>query len=811
MTMTLTQAGKWFIKMIVAGFFLLAILPLNAQSNRTGNIAGRIKDDATEAPIPQVAVFIDDDEAWGFSNENGEYLIKNIPAGTHQISYKRVGFEPRTKINVLIQPNVTQTINVEMKVQTLKIEKYTVTGETFFREPEDAPVSAKTLDIEEIRTQPAGAYDIQRAVQVTPSVVSGSDAMNEIIIRGANYGENLFVLDNIELQNPNHFAYPNYGGGPVSLITPEMVKELTLYSGAFPSRYGNKASSVLDIQTRDGNEKEYQMMVDASLTGYGGHVEGPITDKSSFLAFYHHGFLNQIADEIGLNADPDYQSVYAKETVRLSPTNKLTFTQLWADNYVEVAHDDSSGFSSSADGEDVYLKSGQYMFGATYKKVFHGHYSLYTIYNSHRWWDLETYLEGEKDDEHLATEYIADENRLGFKYSHFLPETWIGKLEPGVAIVYDYIDSDLYFRPDTTFVYDSDGTIVDTLNVNGFGEGAIDWSKKEFNTMRYSGYLQWDKSFGRLNVTAGGRVSYFDYTDETTFAPTFGLKYRVTDFSNLRFGLGRYYQTIDNLALSYDDRNKDLRSKQADHLVLGWDALLSEAALLRIETYYKEYDNCFVREHETTVDSLDWSSRTLNSGDAYSYGIETFIQKKLQDNWFGSIAYSWSKAFIKDYRYPDKEVPWDFDYRNVLSVVMGYQFDFLQYDWYLDNRDWMFWLGFLSVLPADQSEISLKFRYMGGRPYTEMTYSDASRKWYFDAETQQNGGRLPDYKRLDLHVHHHWLRDNITIEYYFEIDNLFNRKNVWSYNFNDNPDGTHSRETVYQWGRTFLAGIKIGF
>ncbi len=805
------KRSRLTVKILSVILLCMIWISIAAQDRQVGHIAGRIKDEGTSAPIDQVAIFIDN-EAWGFSNPQGEYLIKNIPTGVHQVSYRRVGYEPRTKINVMVPANTTITLNVELKVQVLKLEKYTVSGEAFFREPEDAPVSAKTLDIEEIRTQPAGAYDIQRAVQVTPSVVSGSDAMNEIIIRGANYGENLFVLDGIELQNPNHFAYPNYGGGPISLITPEMVKELTLYSGAFPSRYGNKASSVLDISTRDGNEKEYQVALDASLTGYGGHIEGPITDKSSFLAFYHHGFLNLIADEIGLNADPDFQSIYAKETVRVTPTNKLTFTQLWAENFVEVAHEDSSGFTQSADGEDVYLKSGQYMLGATYKKVFKGHYSVYTLYNSHRWWDLQTYIEGKKDDDHLSTEYIADENRLGFKYSHFLPETYIGKLEPGFCVTYDYIDSDLYFRPDTTFVYDQNGVIVDTLGVEGFGEGDIDWSRKEFGTVQLGAYLQWDKQFGKLNVTAGARVDYFDYTDETTWAPTLGMKYRITKFSNLRFGLGRYYQKVDNLTLSYDERNKVLKSKYADHLVLGWDALLSEAAMFRIETYYKEYDNVFVREHLETADTLDWSSLTTNDGEAYSYGIETFFQKKLQDNWFGSIAYSWSKAYMQDYRYPDKEVPWDFDYRNVMSIVVGYQFDFLQYDWYLNNRDWMFWLGLLAVVPSDQAEISLKFRYMGGRPYTEKTFSDTSRKWYVDQETDYNSSRLPDYKRLDLHLHHHWLKDNITMEYYVEIDNIFDTKNVWDYNYNvDKDSGDHERETVYQWGRTFIAGIKIGF
>jgi hypothetical protein len=141
---------------------------------QTGKIAGKIIDENTQKPIENVTIAVDG-EAKGMCNKNGEYILKDIPIGSHQISYRRIGYKTRTKINVFIKPNQTTITNIEMKPQAITIEGISVKEEVFFRETPDAPVSSKTLDIEEIRSQPSGVYDIQRAIQALPAVVGATD------------------------------------------------------------------------------------------------------------------------------------------------------------------------------------------------------------------------------------------------------------------------------------------------------------------------------------------------------------------------------------------------------------------------------------------------------------------------------------------------------------------------------------------------------------------------------------------------------------------------------------------------------------
>ena len=89
-------------------------------------------------------------------------------------------------------------------------------------------------------------------MQSLPSVVSGSDQYNEIIVRGGAPGENLFVMDHLEIPYPNHYPEQGKGGGPITMVDTEFIERIDFYAGAFPSRYGEKLSSVMDETLRSG-------------------------------------------------------------------------------------------------------------------------------------------------------------------------------------------------------------------------------------------------------------------------------------------------------------------------------------------------------------------------------------------------------------------------------------------------------------------------------------------------------------------------------------------------------------------------------
>ena len=801
------------IIILILNFFLF--ISANASMNKIGNLAGKIIDHNTQKPIENVMISIDG-KPMGYCNKAGKFLIKGISSGSHQITFSRIGYEPRTKVNVVIKPNQTTVQNIEMKPQSVVIEGITVREETFFQESDDAPVSSNTLDIEEIRSQPSGAYDIQRAIQAIPAIVSATDADNEIIVRGGNYGENLFVLDNIELQNPNHFAWPGTGGGPVSMITPEFVKKIDFYAGAFPAKYGDKASSVLDIITRDGNENRFEAKFDVGMAGYGGNIEGPIfPGKGNFIVSYHRSFLSLISDDIGLAAVPNYHSVFAKQVFNFSPYKKLIIDQLWGNDWIEVKHEKKSGYTAAAGGDDVYAHSGQFTIGATYKSIYQNSYSLLTLFRNFNWWKHELYEAGTKTEESKTWSQNTYEAHNKIKFSVIFPETPLGKLESGGYFNFDEFYTDKFMRPDTVFVY-AVGTeiIVDTLkDENGnpiiYALDEDNKIKEKIFPKKYGGYIQEEKQFGRITVNAGIRYDYLDYSHESSVAPRVGGKYSISQTSHLSLGAGRQFQNPDYYMFTANESNKNLKPKYTDQIVLGIDKLLAEDIKASVETYYKKYFDVPLNISSTTTDSVDWSSQKINAGKGYAKGIEFFLQKKVKDNFWGTISYSYSVAKAYDPRDPTEktEYNWDFDYRHVFTGIIGCRLEFQHYDWYDKWRKWFKFIGWLGIIPADETEISLKFRYLGGKPFTKLTYVPELRRWLLSGNQPINTERFPPYRRLDLHVQHRWFENKFNIISYLEIDNVLNTKNVWDYNYLE--DG--SRETIYQWGRMVVGGVMIEF
>ena len=168
-----------------------------------------------------------------------------------------IGYRALIKTNVTVSPGRGTEISVKLNPEAIELDAVTVKAkESYFEKDPEAEVSGRTIDTQEIINTSGGLMDIQRVVQVLPSVISGSDQMNEIIVRGGNYGENLFVMDGIEIPNPNHFAAQGIGGGPISLLRSEFISDVSFIAGAFPAKYGDKASSVMDISLRAWKQRK---------------------------------------------------------------------------------------------------------------------------------------------------------------------------------------------------------------------------------------------------------------------------------------------------------------------------------------------------------------------------------------------------------------------------------------------------------------------------------------------------------------------------------------------------------------------------
>ena len=185
-----------------------------------------------------------------------------------------VGYEPSA---ISIQPSEvsSQTINFELKLAT-QLQEVTVTGHQSVSAPENVQMSAIEVPVTQILAIPAigGEVDVMKAIQLLPGVQSGGEGSAGMYVRGGGPDENLVMLDGAPLYNTNHAL------GMFSVFNADAIKNVTLYKGNFPARFGSRLSSVIDVWQKDGNNTFWHGGISVGLIASKINVEGPIFSKA---------------------------------------------------------------------------------------------------------------------------------------------------------------------------------------------------------------------------------------------------------------------------------------------------------------------------------------------------------------------------------------------------------------------------------------------------------------------------------------------------------------------------------------------------
>jgi len=719
-----------------------------------------------------------------------------LEPGYYNVRISMMSYKTILKNRVMVRGNAPTVVDIELEPNPIKMKGVTVRP-SFFEKAKDAPASSQRMDFEEIIAQPGGSWDVQRAVQALPAVVSGTDQNNEIIVRGGLYGENLFVLDNVEIPNPNHFAWQGTGGGPVTMINTDFVRQVDFYAGAFPARYGDKASSVLDIKYREGLSDRLHAKADLGMAGAGFGLEGPL-GRGNFMLSGHRSFLGLVAKSFGMTAVPHYYDVQGKATYSLAPYLKLSAVGIYGDDWIDI---EPGGDMDQEEDETVKAKSRQYAGGATLSALLRDGYVALTLSRTRNSWNQ--YVTDTLDRELWVNR--STEMESGAKLDASL-KIFGGEVSGGLSLKRPECYFHQWMKPDTLYLYypGTDSVIANTGVVNTYG---IDDVRK---TWKYGAYLQFKRDWGgRLTSNTGLRFDRHRLTGRQYLSPRLGLSFHLSQTVNFNLAAGRSYQSPDWYQLAMDTANYRLKSKYTDQMVMGLEKIWGDDLRGTVEAYYKMYRDVPIPLSMASDDPNDFSSVFINRGTGYARGVEFFLQKKVKRNLWGTASYSYSVSRAEDPRSPGLEYDWDFDYRHVLTLIAGYRRDFREAGWFRTMRrsSWYKLAGWFPVLPADETELSLKWRYLGGRPYTPETYHPEWRRWTLDPCQPVNSARMRPYDRFDLHLQRRWYFGRLDLLAYFDLQNVFNSKNEWMYLYDD--DGT--REVVYQFSRMLVGGVVVEF
>ena len=291
--------------------------------SQNGTIVGRVFNEKNNEPLPFTNLIIFGTNIGSTSDLDGNFIFTGLQPGFVRIQVSAVGFEGRVTEEFMVTNARVSNIDIGLREVNIALDEVVVEASTFQRS-EESPVSLRRLGIAEIERSPGSNRDISRVIQSLPGVGFTPAFRNDVIIRGGGPNENRFFLDGVEIPNLNHFGTQGGSGGPVGIINVDFIREVEMFSSAFPASRGNALSSVFEFRQVRGNADRMNFRTTVGASDLGLTLDGPLSDNTTMIASVRRSYLQFLFSVIGLPFLPTYNSFQFKTDTRLSDKSEIT-------------------------------------------------------------------------------------------------------------------------------------------------------------------------------------------------------------------------------------------------------------------------------------------------------------------------------------------------------------------------------------------------------------------------------------------------------------------------------------------------------
>ena len=752
-------------------FTLLLLFNILVLIAQTSVIKGTVKDATNNEIIPFANVFIEQINLGVASDLEGNYKLENLKPGLYNLKCSFVGYEPITISEIIVNPNKPTILDIKLIESSTSLDVVEITASPF-QKSEESPVSKRSINATEIYRNPGGNRDISKVITSLPGVASTVSFRNDIIIRGGAPNENRFYLDGIEIPNINHFATQGSSGGPVGMINVNFIREVDLYSGAFPANRGNSLSSVLEFKQIDGNPDRIATTLTVGSSDFGITMDGPMSDNTTFVFSARRSYLQLLFSAIGLPFLPIYNDSQFKIKTKLDDKNQITFIGLGAiDDFVLntginenilakeiLTQQDSSDIKNNNYilGYLPVTTQWNYAVGANWTHFNDNSFQNFIFSRNHLSNTSFKYKDNIESDENLLQDYLSEEIENKFRFENTIRKNgW--KINFGTGLEYVTYKNNTYQK----FIYQNN-------------EETFSFSS-ELNFVKTSIFGQISKKAleNKLIASLGIRTDQNSYSKEMSnplkqLSPRLSIAYALGEKSSLNFNIGQYFQLPAYTVMGYENNLGELVNKNNGityinnkQIVLGLETNPGNFSIITVEGFYKRYNNYpFVLGDSISLANLGGNFGVIgneavnSSSQGRSYGIEFLAQKKLNKSFYGILAYTWVRSEFKD-KY-NAFVPSAWDNKHIISMTGGIKL----------KKDW---------------ELGMKFRFSGGSPYTPYDTLTSSYTYIWDINSfgvfdydQLNSMRLKSNHAVDIRIDKKWYWKKVTLNVYLDIQNLYN-------------------------------------
>ncbi|MBO0322349.1 TonB-dependent receptor [Muricauda sp. CAU 1633] len=770
---------------------ILGSSAVHAQNNFT--ISGKVTDQSNGETLFGTSIFLRGTDIGAITNEYGFYSI-SAPPGSYTLVFSYMGFNEVSKEVVLDQ---NMTLDMELVEFSTQLDEVEVTAEeperAVLRKPE---MSVSKLNIKTVKQMPVvlGEVDIIKSLQILPGVTSNGEGSSGFHVRGGAVDQNLVLLDEAIIYNTSHLL------GFFSVFNADAVKDLKLYKGGIPARFGGRVSSVLDVRQKDGNSKNFEMTGGIGAISSRLALEGPMfNDRGSFLVAGRGSYAHLFLKLAGEDNSASFYDLNLKTNYNLNKNNRLYLSGYFGRDLFDIGGSFSSSYGNA---------SGNLRWNHIFSDRLFSNLSL--IYSNY---DYELNINDFEFDwvssiqnyniKYDLKYYFNDAFKLDFGVSTIKYEFDPGQIKPtGPTSAINELQLDKKRALESAAYINAEHKLTDNLTAqygirfshfNRMGGQPLNDYLND-RPLVYNSTLRIYERQDPIGETVYSKSESIETF--SNFEPRVSLAYQLNELSSVKMGYSRAAQYIHLLSNTtsvtpidvWTPSGKYIKPQLSDQFAIGYFRNFKDKIYsMEVETFYKTVDN--------RIDYIDGSDlignntieREVLSGESRAYGLEVLLRKN-EGAFTGWVAYTLAKS---EQRTPGGDAggpginngDWystPYDRTHDVSVTGAYQF----------NDKWSFGANAI---------------YQTGRPITypngQYQYEGVSIASY----SERNADRLPAYYRLDVSATYRPNRrpdKRWKGEWVFGIYNVFNRKNAASISFGQNLE-TGANEAT----RTAIFGI----
>ncbi|SOD79966.1 TonB-dependent receptor [Spirosoma fluviale] len=732
-------------------------------------LAGYVRNVSSGEPIVGAAVYLENPRIGTISDQFGYYSI-TLPRGKHDLKLRSIGLKDTRRRIILYADG---KFDIEMEDDVIALKEVVIEAEKD-KNISGLQMGQERVDIKSIKQVPTalGEADLLRVIQTLPGVKTVGESSTGLNVRGGATDQNLILYNDATIYNSSHLF------GFFSAFNPDMIKSAELYKSAIPSRFGGRLSSVLDVQTRDGNKKKFVGSGGIGLLTGRLTLEGPILkDKTSFIAgvrsSYSDWLLRQLQNASFQKSQAQFYDINLHITHEANEKNAFYLTGYLSRDQFKLNSDTSYRYQN----QTATLKW-KHVFNNKLYSVFTGNYSGYKYDVASEKNPVNAYqLDFSIKQSQLKADfnyYPTNQHAVDFGISSTHYRISPGSFQPKgreSLIVPDVVPTEQALE---SAVYIGDRfDISPRLSISGGLRYSVYTYLGPNSVYQYAPGLP--KSVNTIidTLTYGTNKSIATYQ-----GPEYRLaiRYALSSTASVKASFNRtrqYIQMLSNTTvISPTDiwklSDPNIKPQVGDQYAVGiYKNNRTNTIELSAEAYYKTMQNLLDYRGGASLILNHHIETDVVRAEGMAYGVE-FLVKKMTGKLNGWLSYTYARTLLRTNGLNSSET---INQGNFYPSSYDKPHDFTMISNYKINR---------------RFSLSLNFTYSTGRPITlpvgKYTLDNAARLLY----SERNQYRIPDYYRADFAMNiegNHKVKKLAHSSWTVSVYNLLGRHNAYSVYF----------------------------